>query len=109
MSTSITPFGKPINYGDWAQYSGFDTTKPMMGAVMPPSLGGGVQPVAPSFSQFTERMGNVGQQLSSGNFQNAANMFVTGKVPQAPAAAVAAANPMAKDKDGDGMISEWEE
>lgn len=88
MATSISSFGKPTNYGDWTQYAGFDPSKPMMGAVMPPSFGG-----VPTFGQVKQKMQSV-----------------VGSV--APVAAVASPQvtvPAVQDLDGDGMISDWEE
>lgn len=117
MAAPITSFGAPINYGDWTRYAGFDSKKPMMGmmepVVPPTTTPGAVQPVAPTISQFAQRVGDVGQQFAQGNFKNAANMFMTGKIAQPPATspivAPAAAVTMPQDKNGDGMISDWEE
>lgn len=89
MATSISSFGKPINYGDWSQYAGLNPEKPMMGAVMPPSFGA----VAPTFGQIKEKA----QSIFGSAPPVAANV-----VPQITTPAV-------KDLNGDGMISDWEE
>lgn len=110
-------FGNPSTFADWRQYAGFDPNKSMMGGIAPPS--GSASPVAaPAIQDVAKRFADVGSQLSSGNFMNAANVAMTGKPLIGNAASVAAAvpvantvstNPVAKDLNGDGMISEWEE
>lgn len=95
--------GSPLNFADWTRYAGFDPNKPLISGIAPP--GQEKAPVAPTIKQFTDRLGDVGTQLAQGNFQNAAKTFTTGA-----AVMPAVSNPMqSKDKDGDGMISEWEE
>jgi hypothetical protein len=89
MATSVSSFGKPSNYGDWTQYAGFDPSKPMMGAVMPPSFGG----AAPTFGQMKQK----------------AQSIVGSVVPVAAVTSPQVTVPAVKDLDGDGMISDWEE
>jgi len=103
-------FGNPKSFVDWTKYAGFDPNKPMIG-VAPPATGG-MAPIAPTMAQVGQRITDVGAQLGQGNFMNAVKTFQSGAAPAAPAApgAPAAANkPMPVDKDGDGMISDWEE
>ena len=104
-------FGNPKNYGDWTQYAGFDSSKPMMGIV--PSFGQEMvkQPVAPTIAQIGQRVQDVGTQLGQGNFANAAKTFINGAaVPGVSVAPnVTSATPASKDVNGDGMISDWEE
>lgn len=114
-------FGNPSSFADWRKYSGFDPNKSFIGGVAPPN--GATSPIAaPSIQDIGKRFSEVGSQLSSGNFMNAANVAMTGKVPAGnpvgnpvgavatvPVATVGATNSTAKDLNGDGMISEWEE
>jgi hypothetical protein len=110
---AVPNFGSPKNYGDWAQYAGFDSSKPMMG-IAPPLTNQAVQPqpVAPTIVQVGQRMQDVGTQFSQGNFMNAAKTFINGAaVPGAKPAVTIAPIPQnqPKDLDGDGMISDFEE
>ncbi len=101
-------FGDPKGFADWTKYAGFDSNKPMMG-VAPPSTGG-MAPVSPTMAQVGQRVSDIGTQLGQGNLMGAVKTFQGGPavVPGVPA--VASVNkPMPVDKDGDGMISDWEE
>jgi hypothetical protein len=105
-------FGDPKGFADWTKYAGFNANKPMIG-IAPPATADAA-PVSPTLAQVGERMSNVGTQLGQGNFLNAFKTFQGGAVPAntvAPSVpAVASVNkPMPVDKDGDGMISDWEE
>ena len=95
-------FGKPVNFADWTQYAGFDPNKSMIG-VAPPSSKGAVMP---TMNQVGQRVSDIGTQLGQGNILNAAKIFQGGA---APVATVAKTTPAPVDKDGDGMISDWEE
>lgn len=83
-------FGDPKGFTDWTKYAGFDANRPMMGIAPPPS--GGMAPISPTLAQLAQK--------TSVNTQQVDPITV---VP------VAANKPMPVDKDGDGMISEWEE
>lgn len=100
-------FGNPKGFVDWTKYAGFDANKPMMG-IAPPATGG-MAPVSPTMAQVGQRMSDVGAQLGQGNFMNAVKTFQGGAIPAATAAVNPANKPMPVDKDGDGMISDWEE
>lgn len=95
-------FGQPANFADWSQYAGFDPNKPIIG-IAPPSSKGAVMP---TMSQVGQRVSDIGTQLGQGNILNAVKTFQGGA---APVAAVAKTTPAPIDKDGDGMISDWEE
>jgi hypothetical protein len=97
-------FGDPKGFTDWTKYAGFDANRPMMG-IAPPSSGG-MAPISPTIAQVGQRVSDVGTQLGQGNFMGAVKTFQGVPAAVVP---VAANKPMPVDKDGDGMISEWEE
>jgi hypothetical protein len=95
-------FGDPKGFADWTKYAGFDEKNPMIG-IAPPSKNSKT-PVAPTFGQMGTTLSNVAGQLGQGSVMGAVKAYQglpALPVPGAPAAPV--------DKDGDGMISEWEE
>jgi len=105
-------FGDPKAFADWTKYAGFDPNKPVMGIA--PPVNAASAPVSPTLAQVGQRISDVGSQLGQGNFMNAVKTFQGGAVPANTVApgvpAVASVNkPMPVDKDGDGMISDWEE
>ena len=95
-------FGNPVGFTDWTKYAGFDPNNSFIG-IAPPTT---KAPVAPTLSQVGQRVSDIGSQLGQGNILNAVKTFQGGA---APVATVAKTNPMPVDKDGDGMISDWEE
>lgn len=107
MAQSRMNFGDPSQFSDWTRYAGFDPNKPIIG-VAPPSTGG-MAPVSPTMAQVGQRVSDIGTQIGQGNFMGALKTAQSGTavVPGVPA--VAKNTPMPVDKDGDGMISEWEE
>lgn len=100
-------FGDPKGFTDWTKYAGFDSNKPMMG-IAPPSSAG-VAPVSPTMAQVGQRVSDVGTQLGQGNFMGAVKTFQGGPAVAPGLPAVSLNKPMPVDKDGDGMISDWEE
>jgi hypothetical protein len=100
-------FGQPTQFADWTKYAGFDPNKPMIG-IAPPTTAPAA-PVSPTMAQVGQRISDVGTQLGQGNFTNAIKTFQGGAIPAATATVAPANKPMPVDKDGDGMISDWEE
>jgi hypothetical protein len=101
-------FGDPKGFADWTKYAGFDANKPMMG-IAPPSQDAKT-PVSPTFAQIGQRLSDVGGQLGQGNFMGAMKAYQGApSTPGLPALPVPGAPAAPVDKDGDGMISEWEE
>lgn len=117
MNTYGLDFGNPQDFANFAKYAGLGTKNVNPG--MPNFMGTGasstIGAVAPTMSQIGDRASAVGQQLQQGNFMGAVKTYQSGIAPVAPVAALASATPAlggkpgAVDKDGDGMISEWEE
>lgn len=118
MNTYGINFGEPKDYADFTKYAGFNKTNSNPGM---PSLGGTgasatvAGAVAPTMSQISDRFSAVGKELQQGNFMNAVKTYQGGIAPLAPVASLAQPNaqlggkPMPVDRDGDGMISDWEE
>jgi hypothetical protein len=113
MNTYGIDFGNPKDFANFAKYAGFGSKNVNPG--MPNFMGTSASStlagvVAPTMSQMTDRFSAVGQQLQQGNFMNAAKIYQTGIAPSAaPALPALGGKPAPVDKDGDGMISEWEE
>lgn len=117
MNTYGLDFGNPQDFANFAKYAGLGTKNVNPG--MPNFMGTGasstIGAVAPTMSQIGDRASAVGQQLQQGNFMAAAKTYQGGIAPIAPVAALAQPSipalgkPTPVDKDGDGMISEWEE
>lgn len=118
MNTYGLDFGNPQDFANFAKYAGLGNKNVNPG--MPNFVGTGASStmagaVAPTMSQIGDRATAVGQQLQQGNFMNAVKTYQGGVAPVAPVAAAAlnppvlGGKPTAVDKDGDGMISEWEE
>jgi hypothetical protein len=117
MNTYGLDFGNPQDFANFTKYAGLGTknVNPGMPNFAGTSAASTVGAVAPTMSQIADRATAVGQQLQQGNFMGAAKTFQGGVAPVAPVAALAQPSipalgkPTPVDKNGDGMISEWEE
>lgn len=115
MNTYGIDFGNPQDFANFAKYAGLGSKNANPG--MPNFMGTGASStmagaVAPTMSQIGDRASAVGQQLQQGNFMGAAKTFQGGVAPipaLASATPALGGKPAPVDKDGDGMISEWEE
>lgn len=106
-------FGNPQDFANFAKYAGLGGKNVNPG--MPNFVGTGASStmsgvVAPTMNQIGDRFSAVGGELQKGNFMNAMKTYQGGIAPVPPIAApVLGGKPAPVDKDGDGMISEWEE
>jgi hypothetical protein len=114
MNTYGIDFGNPHEFANFAKYAGLGKKNENPG--MPNFMGTGASStmgaVAPTMSQIGNRASAVGQQLQQGNFMGAVKTFQGGVAPipaLASATPALGGKPAPVDKDGDGMISEWEE
>lgn len=118
MNTYGIDFGNPQDFANFAKYAGLGNKNANPG--MPNFMGTGASStlsgaVAPTMNQIGDRFSAVGSELQKGNFMNAMKTYQGGVAPVAPVAALnppiptLGSKPAPVDKDGDGMISDWEE